>query len=65
MPAKMARSAPGPLFGLPEVTVAVRTSLLRCRKAGIHEYSRQSGSHLENPGINPWAGMKLARWWLI
>jgi hypothetical protein len=34
MPAKMARSAPGPLFGLPEVTVAVRTSLLCCRKAG-------------------------------
>ena len=34
MPAKMARSAPGPLFGLPEVTVAVRTSLLSCRKAG-------------------------------
>jgi len=34
MPAKMARSAPGRLFGLPEVTVAVRTSLLCCRKAG-------------------------------
>src|SRR5450830_1382613 len=34
MPAKMARSAPRPPFGLPEVTVAVRTSLLSCRKAG-------------------------------
>jgi len=34
MPAKMVRSAPGRLFGLPEVTIAVRTSLLCCRKAG-------------------------------
>src|ERR1019366_3862864 len=34
MPAKMARSAPRPPFGPPEVTVAVRTSLLSCRKAG-------------------------------
>jgi hypothetical protein len=34
MPAKMARSAPRPLFGPPEVTVAVRNSLLSCRKAG-------------------------------
>jgi hypothetical protein len=34
MPAKIARSAPRPLFGLPELTVAVRTSLLSCKKAG-------------------------------
>ena len=34
MPAKMARSAPRPLSGLPEVTVAVRTALLSCWKAG-------------------------------
>ena len=34
MPAKIARSAPRPPFGLPELTVAVRTSLLSCRKAG-------------------------------
>jgi hypothetical protein len=33
MRAKMARSDPRPLFGLPEVTVAVRTSLLSCTKA--------------------------------
>ena len=33
MPAKIARSAPRPPFGLPQVTVAVRTSLLSCRKA--------------------------------
>jgi hypothetical protein len=30
----MARSAPRPPFGLPELTVAVRTSLLSSRKAG-------------------------------
>ena len=34
MPGKMARSAPRPPFGLPEVPVAVRTSRLSCRKAG-------------------------------
>src|ERR1035437_3309623 len=34
MPTKVARSAPRPPFGLPELTVAVRTSLLSCRKAG-------------------------------
>jgi hypothetical protein len=33
MPAKMARSAPRPPSGLPELTVAVRTSLLSCGKA--------------------------------
>jgi hypothetical protein len=32
MPAKKARSAPRPPFGLPELTVAVRTSLLSCGK---------------------------------
>jgi len=34
MPEKMARSAPQPAFGLPEVLVAVHTSRLSCRKAG-------------------------------
>jgi hypothetical protein len=43
--------------GLPELAVAVRTSLLFCRKAEIGEYSRQIGSHLENPA--PWVGKKL------
>ncbi len=33
MPGKMARSGPRPPFGLREVTVAVRTSRLYCRKA--------------------------------
>ena len=51
MPAKMARSAPRPPFGLPELTVAVRTSLLSCRKPENHEYSSQFGSHKGNPGL--------------
>ena len=34
MPAKMARSAPRPPFGLPDAPVAVRTSRLSCGKAG-------------------------------
>jgi hypothetical protein len=34
MPAKTARSAPRPPFGLSNVTGAVRSSLLPCRKAG-------------------------------
>ena len=34
MPAKIARLATRPLFWIPEVSVAVRTSRLSCRKAG-------------------------------
>jgi hypothetical protein len=34
MPAKIAQISPWIVFGMPEVTVAVRTSLLSCRKAG-------------------------------
>ena len=34
MPAKIARSAPRPPFGLPELLVAVHTSRLSCSKAG-------------------------------
>jgi hypothetical protein len=33
MPAKIARSAARPLFGLPEMLVAVHTSRLSCREA--------------------------------
>jgi hypothetical protein len=52
MPGKIARSAPRPPFGLPEVTVAFRTSLLSCRKPGKKcQYSRQFGSYLGNPGL--------------
>ena len=34
MPAKMARSAPRPSFGLPELLVAGHISRQSCRKAG-------------------------------
>ena len=34
MPAKMSRSAPRPPFRLREVSIAVRTLRLSCRKAG-------------------------------
>jgi hypothetical protein len=51
MPRKMAGSDPRPPFGLLEVTVAVRTSRLSCRKAERREYFRQFRSHLENPDL--------------
>ena len=35
MPGKMARSAPRPTFGLPEVLVAVRTSRLSCKRVRL------------------------------
>ena len=59
MPGKMARSAPRPPFGLPEVAVAVRSSRLSCRKAGKREYSRQFGSHPGNPGSSGNSGLDL------
>ena len=40
MPAKMARSAPRPPFGLPEVMVAVRIALLPCREPGKPRISK-------------------------
>src|ERR1035437_6051360 len=40
MPAKMARSAPRPPSGLPEVTVAVRIALLPCRVSGKPRISK-------------------------
>jgi hypothetical protein len=45
MPAKMARSAPRPSSGLPEMTIAVRTSRLPCkrpRKSRISKTVRES-----------------------
>ena len=50
MPAKMSRSAPRPAFRLREVSIAVRTLRLSCRKAEKHQYSRQIGSHPGNSG---------------
>jgi hypothetical protein len=40
MPAKMARSAPRPPSGLPEVAVAVRIALLPCREPGKSRISK-------------------------
>ena len=44
MPVKIARSAPRPSFGLPELLVAIHTSRQSCYKAGksanIHASSR-------------------------
>ena len=48
MPAKIARLATRPLFWIPEVSVAVRSSRPSCSKAEKREYSWQIGSH---PGI--------------
>ena len=50
MPAKIARLATRPLFWIPEVSVAVRSSRPSCSKAENREYSWQIGSHPGNPG---------------
>ena len=66
MPAKIARSAPRPPFGLPELTVAVRTSLLSCRKAGktrvftpVRESSGESRLNLTQPAATNRIGCRL------
>ena len=51
MPAKIARLATRPLFWIPEVSVAVRSSRPSCSKAEKREYSWQIGSHPGNPGF--------------
>ena len=51
MPAKIARLATRPLFWIPEVSVAVRSSRPSCSKAEKREYSWQIGSHPGNPGL--------------
>ena len=52
MPAKIPRLATRPLFWIPEVSVAVRSSRPSCSKAEKREYSWQIGSHPGNPGLN-------------
>ena len=52
MSAKMARSAPRPSSGLPEVTTAVQTTGCLAIRPDKRECSRQYGSHLGNPGYN-------------
>ena len=58
MPAKMSRSAPRPPFRLREVSIAVRTLRLSCRKAGkapiftpVRESSGESRFILMHPII--------------
>ena len=58
MPAKMARSAPRPSSGLPEMTIAVRTSRLPCkrpRKSRISKTVRESsGKSRFSPCLLAW-----------
>ena len=49
MPVKIARSAPRPLFGLPELLVAIHTSRQSCCQAGKARIFRQFGRHPGNP----------------
>jgi hypothetical protein len=49
MPAKIAKSAPRPAFGLSKVAAAVHMLRLPCRKVKKREYSWQIGSHPWNP----------------
>ena len=51
MPVKIARSAPRPLFGLPELLVAIHTSRQSCCQAGKARIFRQFGRHPGNPGF--------------
>lgn len=54
MPRKMARSAPRPPFGLPEMAVAVRIALSPCKEPGIPRISKpvreSSGESRLEPG---------------
>jgi hypothetical protein len=52
MPVKVARSAPRPLVGLPELLVAIHTSRQSCSKAGKAQIFALVGSHPGNPGFN-------------
>ena len=57
MPAKMARSAPRPSSGLPEMTIAVRTSRLPCkrpRKSRISKTVRESSGESRLMVPPPW-----------
>ena len=49
MPVKIARSAPRPSFGLPELLVAIHTSRQSCCQAGKARIFRQFGRHPGNP----------------
>jgi hypothetical protein len=50
MPVKIARSAPRPSFGLPELLVAIQPRVSLAARPENREYLRQFGSHPGNPG---------------
>jgi len=50
MPVKIARSAPRPSFGLPELLVAIQPRVSLAARPEKREYLRQFGSHPGNPG---------------
>jgi hypothetical protein len=52
MPVKIARSAPRPSFGLPELLVAIQPRVSLAARPEKREYLRQFGSHPGNPGLN-------------
>jgi hypothetical protein len=68
MPVKIARSAPRPSFGLPELLVAIHTSRLSCCKAGkariftpVRESSGESRIYNEQRNFNVWRAQSPAR----
>jgi len=50
MPVIIARSAPRPSFGLPELLVAIQPRVSLAARPEKREYLRQLGSHPGNPG---------------
>jgi hypothetical protein len=52
MPVKIARSAPRPSFGLPELLVAIQPRVSLAARPEKREYLRQFGSHPGNPGLH-------------
>ena len=60
MPVKIARSAPRPSFGLPQLLVASTPRVSLATRAERREYSRQFRSHPGNPGLIE-LGTKMTR----
>jgi hypothetical protein len=60
MPVKIARSAPRPSFGLPELLVASTPRVSLATRPERREYSRQFRSHPGNPGLIE-LGTKMTR----
>src|SRR5258707_15871034 len=51
MPVKIARSAPRPSFGLPELLVAIQPRVSLAARSEKRKYLRQFGSHPGNPRV--------------